>query len=177
MNEKDIKDIYELSPMQQGMLFHSLAAPESAAYINRISYILKGDLDVPAFKRAWQKLVDLHPVLRSSFHWKDVEKPLQVVHGEAKLSLEIGEWRGLSPDEQEERLDAYLKEEGRRGFNLTEAPLMRLALFRCADDIYQFVICQHHMLMDGWSRPLILKETFAYYEAFRRGQNVQLELP
>lgn len=177
MNKKDIKDIYELSPMQQGMLFHSLAAPESGAYIIRISHILKGDLDVPAFERAWQRVVDRHPVFRSSFHSEDFDKPLQVVHRQAKLSLEQQDWREFTLAEQGEHLDAYFREEGRRGFNLTEVPLMRLALFRCADDTYQFVISQHHILMDGWCRPLIFKEASTFYEAFCRGENIQLELP
>ncbi|MDH5597132.1 MAG: amino acid adenylation domain-containing protein [Candidatus Peregrinibacteria bacterium] len=177
MSQKDIEDIYELSPMQQGMLFHSLASPESGAYSNRISYILKGDLDIPAFERAWQKVVDRHPVFRSSFHSEDFDKPLQVVHKQARLSLEQQDWRNISVTEQQERLDTYLKEEGRRGFILTQAPLMRLALFRCSEDTYQFVMSQHHLLMDGWCRPLIFKEASTFYEAFRHGKDIQLELP
>ncbi len=177
MNVENIEDIYELSPMQQGMLFHSLDAPESGVYCVRVSYTLRGSLDVSAFERAWQQVVDRHPVLRTSFYWEDLEKPLQVVHRWVKLTLERQDWRKLSLTEREERLGAYLKEEGRRGFKLTEAPLMRLALIQWAEDAYQFVLSQHHLLLDGWCKRLLFKEVFSFYEAFRRAQNIHMELP
>jgi hypothetical protein len=177
MNVDNIEDIYELSPMQQGMLFHSLDAPESGVYCSRVSYTLSGNLDVSAFERAWQQVVDRHPVLRTSFYWEELEKPLQVVHRYAKLLFEFQDWQKLSPTEQESRLQIYLKEEGRHGFKLMEAPLIRLALFQYTEGVYQFVVVHHHMLLDGWCKALLFKEVFDFYEAFRRGQNIRLEQP
>ena len=73
----DIEDLYELSPMQQGMLFHSLAAPDPGVYLITFSYALRGRLDVDALERAWQRVVDRNPILRTSFHWGEIQKPLQ----------------------------------------------------------------------------------------------------
>ena len=98
-----IEDIYELSPTQQGMLFHSLYAPETGVYILLSCLTLHGTLNVPAFERAWQRVLDRHSALRTSFHWEEADKPLQVVHRQVKLPLERHDWRGLAPDEQEER--------------------------------------------------------------------------
>ncbi len=96
MKMESIEDIYELSPMQQGMLFHTLYAPGSEVYFNQLSYALHGDLNVSAFRQAWQQIVDRHSVLRTSFYWEDLDKPVQVVHRRGALSLEQQDWRDLS---------------------------------------------------------------------------------
>src|SRR5262249_9591351 len=134
-------------------------------------------VDAQAFQQAWQKVVDRHPVLRTSFHWENLEKPLQVVHRHVQVPLDQIDCRGLTPAEQEERLQTYLQENRRRGFGLTQVPLLRLGLIRLAEESYQYVWSHHHLLWDGWSGPLILKEFLAFYEALRRGQNLNLKPP
>ncbi|RMF32481.1 MAG: non-ribosomal peptide synthetase, partial [Chloroflexi bacterium] len=175
MSKRNIEAVYPLSPMQQGMLFHSLYAPESGVYVEQLSCTLRGDLDVPAFRRAWQRVVDRHAVLRTSFVWKQLDKTLQVVHRQVTIPLEQQDWRGLSPAQQQARLDAFLQQERRRGFDLSHPPLARLALMRTAEDAHIFVWSHHHILLDGWSLPLILGEVFALYEAFRQGRDLYLK--
>jgi amino acid adenylation domain-containing protein/non-ribosomal peptide synthase protein (TIGR01720 family) len=174
---QQIEDVYELSPLQQGMLYHCLRAPASNMYFHQIAYTLQGDLDLLAFQNAWQRVVDRHPVLRTSFHWENLDKPRQVVHRRASLPLEQLDWHGLDPTEQEGRLQAYLQADQQRGFVLTQPPLVRLALIRTGDDTYEYIWSQHHILWDGWSGPLILKEFVAFYEAFRQGRELILEPP
>lgn len=70
VSKKDIESIYPLSPMQQGMLFHSLYNPESKTYLSQIQITLQGNLDISAFQQAWQKVVDRHSILRTCFAWK-----------------------------------------------------------------------------------------------------------
>ncbi len=161
--------------MQQGMLFHSLYAPEPGAYFEQLSCTLRGDLDIPAFEQAWQRVAERHAVLRTSFVWKHLDKTLQVVHRRVTLPLEKQDWRGMSPVEQEARLEAYLQRERHRGFDLSQAPLIRLALMRTVEDAHYFVWSHHHILLDGWSLPLLLNEVFTLYEAFHRGQDLHLE--
>jgi len=174
MDTRNIEDIYPLSPMQQGMLFHSLYAPETGVYFEQSSYTLRGDLNIPAFERAWQRVIDRHPVLRTAFVWEGLDEPLQVVHRRVELPLEKQDWRGLSEDEQETRLEAFLQADRERGFDLGKAPLIRLTLIRTADDVYHFVWSHHHLLLDGWSQPILVREVFALYEAFQRGQDISL---
>ncbi len=168
------EDSYPLSPMQQGMLFHSLFAPQSGLYIEQLICSLHECLDVPAFERAWRRIVERHPVLRTSFHWEDGREPLQEVHRHVGAPWEYLDLRGLTTRRQKSRLETFLEADRRRGFNLTEAPLMRLALFRWAETDYRFVWTFHHALLDGRSSMLVLKELFACYEAFRRCQDVNL---
>ncbi len=174
---KNIEDSYPLSPMQQGMLFHSLHAPQSGVDIEQITCAMHEDLNVSAFKRSWQRLVERHPVLRTSFCWEGVNEPIQEVHKQITLPWVEQDWRGVSARQQEKRLEVYLQTDRRRGFELTDAPLMRLALFRVAEAGYQLVWTFHHAVLDGRSFPLVLKELFAFYQAFCQDQELKLEQP
>src|SRR5215510_5116520 len=173
----NIDDIYELSPMQQGMLFHTLYDPKSGVYFEQLSCTLRGDLNISAFKRAWQHLMERHPALRTSFYWEDLDKPLQVVHTQVELPCEQQDWRGLTLSKQHERLETFLQIDRGQGFALDQAPLMRCALIQAAENIYHFIWSYHHLLVDGWCIPVILKEVFIFYTAFDQGQRVSLDSP
>src|SRR5947208_2989709 len=123
-----IEDIYPLSPMQQGLLFHSLYSEGTGVYVQQMSCTFEGKLNGPAFERAWQRIVDRHAILRTAFVWEDLEEPVQVIQRNVALPLERQDWRNLSASDQDARLSQLLEEDRRRGFALTEAPLMRLWL-------------------------------------------------
>ncbi|MDZ7342542.1 MAG: condensation domain-containing protein, partial [candidate division KSB1 bacterium] len=170
MQSENIQDMYPLSPMQQGMLFHSLYTPGTGVYIEQLSCHLRGQLNVAAFEQSWQTLVDRHPVLRTAFLWEDLDEPLQIVHKQVTIGLRRLDWRHLSPEMQAQQLQELIDEEKKEGFDLSEAPLMRLTLIQEADDLHRFIWIHHHILFDGWSLPLLLDEVFAIYEALSRRQ-------
>ncbi|OKH59462.1 non-ribosomal peptide synthetase [Scytonema sp. HK-05] len=173
-NWKNIADIYPLSSVQQGMLFHTLYAPDSGVYCQQFSCTFAGNLDVEAFTAAWQQVVARHVVLQTAFTWKYSEQPLQVVYRQVKLPLEIYSWTGLSPQEQQQQLATFIEQDQQRGFELSKAPLMRLTLIQMSDDVYQFVWSYHHILLDGWSLPLVFTEVLGYYKALSVGQELHL---
>src|SRR5919109_2303073 len=176
-HNRNIESIYPLSPMQQGMLFHALYAPESGVYCEQMSCSLNGNLNVSAFKQAWQQVVQRYPALRTLFVWRHRKEPLQVVRARVTLPWVEEDWRGCSPLERHGRLEAFLEADRARGFDLGQAPLMRCALLREAEDAYRFVLGFHHLLMDGWSLSLVLKEILAFYESYCRGRELSLESP
>jgi acyl transferase domain-containing protein/aryl carrier-like protein len=163
-----------LTPMQQNMLFRRLHYPETGLYLWLSVFPIR-KLDVPAFERAWQWVIDRHANLRTSFVWERVEQPFQIIHPQVKVSIEQEDWRDLPSEMQMERLEAYLQATRRQGFDLAQASPMRLALFQVAHDDYRFVWSINYMLLDGWSYGLILKELFAFYDAYSQGQ--ELDLP
>ncbi len=177
LGRQRVEDVYPLSPLQEGLLFHTLYAPGSGIYVEQFAGVLRGDLDAAALRRAWQAVVDRHPVLRSSFHWRDLDEPLQVVHARAELPWEERDWRGLSETERAERLRLLVEGDWRQGFDLERAPLMRCSVVRLAEDAWHFLWSHHHLLLDGWSWPLVLREVFACYEAFRAGAEPALPSP
>ena len=160
-----IEDLYRLSPLQEGMLFESLYAAEADAYVVQTCWTLAGDLDPAALRWAWEQIVRRHAVLRTSFHWEEMERPHQVVHREVELPWIEEDWRGVPPDERERRLE----QDRREGFDLESAPLFRLRLIRLEDESWSHVWTQHHLLFDGWSTGRLLYELFAAYADFRRG--------
>ena len=172
-----IEDIYPLSPMQQGMLFHNVFAPQSSMYFEQMSCAVRGELDLAALERAWQGVMDRHPVLRSSFAWEELDEPVQIVESEVKVPLTVMDWTMLDQPEQSSRLNEFLAADRAAGFNLQEAPLMRVALIRMGAQQSQLVWSHHHVLVDGWSLPLLLREVFALYEAHRKGEPLELTPP
>ena len=174
MSEKKIEAAYTLSPAQQGMLFHALYAPQSRAYFSQVSCVFRDDLDAEAFERAWQLCAARHAVLRTAFVWEGVEQPMQVVGSRVRVPLTHLDWRGADEAEQRARLCALLEEDRARGFQLSRAPVMRLHAIRTGERLHQLVWSFHHILLDGWSQALVLKEVFALYEAERRGAEVRL---
>src|SRR2546429_35455 len=144
MNRKNIESIVPLSPAQQGMLFESIRASESGIHIEQTVHAFRGKLDIAAFERAWQWVTDRHAILRTGFVWKEQVEPLQIALRSVAISINQQDWRELSSSEQETRLEAYLGEDRPRGFELSKAPLMRMALFHLGDENYRFVWTHHH---------------------------------
>ena len=177
MSNGNIEAIYPLSPLQEGMLFHHLLTPEATAYFVQMSCTLSGDLDVAAFKRAWSKVIERHAVLRTFFTWEQRDKPLQVVIAQMPLPWTQYDWRDTPPAEQEQRFTSLITEDQQRSFDLSRAPLVRLTLAQLAENRYRFLWSFHHILLDGWSMPLLLKEIFFYYNAYRNNQEAELEKP
>ena len=174
---KSVEAIYGLSPMQQGMQFHSLNAPESGVYIQQLCCRLRGSLNHEAFARAWQQVVDRHSILRTAFVWEGLEKPLQAVHHRVEFQIELFDWRSLSAAAQSEALAQCLEADRRQGFQLTKAPLMRVRLIHLSETEYVLIWTHHHMIMDGWSVAILLKEIFDLYEAGPRHVEAGLNGP
>ena len=174
MNLNHIEDIYPLSPMQQGMLFHTIYASGSNIYFTQFCCTLKGQLDIENLERAWQQTVNRHPTLRTSFMWEGLDQPVQVVSRQVSMPLTQHDWRAFSETEQHKRIAEFISADRRRGFELSKPPLMRLALFQLADETFHFVWSCHHILMDGWSLGLLMTELFTFYEAARHRQQPAL---
>ncbi len=156
-----IEDIYPLSPMQHGMLFHSLYEQASGDYLNQLRVDVHG-LDPARFRAAWQAALDSHDILRAGFLWQgDLEQPLQVIHKHLELPFAEHDWRGR--EALAEALDELAASERRRGFELEQAPLLRLVLVRMDEERYHLVYTHHHILLDGWSSAQLLGEVLARY--------------
>ncbi|NIE76381.1 amino acid adenylation domain-containing protein [Pantoea sp. Ap-967] len=155
-----LADLLPLSPMQQGLLYHSLLGQGEASYINQMRLAIEG-LEPERFRDAWQATLQAHPVLRSGFAWDGLPQPLQRVQRQATLPFECLDWRGRADHEQ--ALQALALQERERGFDLREAPLLRLVLVRLGEAQWVLIYTHHHLLMDGWSNGLLLAEVLRRY--------------
>jgi hypothetical protein len=166
--KKTVEAIYPLSPQQQGMLFETLAAPQSGIHLEQLTCHLEGELDRPTFARAWKALLARHAILRTAFAWQDQPRPLQIVLRDVEMPIAEEDWRDLSAAAAAERLQAFLDADRRLGFKLSKPPLMRLTLLNTGQGARILVWSHHHILMDGWCRPVLLRELFALYDDFCR---------
>ena len=167
--ESEIEDVYELSPTQEGMLFHGLEGEFSGVDLEQVIADLPEALEESAFLEAWQRVIARHPILRTAFRWDGPEGPRQEVHRQAALPCRRHDWRTLTKEALEARLAALLAEDRREGIDLSRAPLQRLTLIRDSVGCRRFVWTFHHALLDGRSFPIVLREVFGAYEAIRGG--------
>ena len=159
-----IKDIYGLVPLQQGILFHSIYNKDTGIYLNQLTANLYGDVNLQIFQECWNELLLRHDILRSSFHWKELESPVQAVHGPLKIPWANEDWRDMSPDDQYQKFESFIKADRAKGFDLEKPPLVRIFIVKLDDKKYRFCLSHHHIVMDGWSRSNLFKELFYRYE-------------
>ncbi|WP_419709281.1 amino acid adenylation domain-containing protein [Pseudomonas sp. NFX224] len=150
-----LEDLYPLSPMQQGMLFHTLYEPQVGAYISQLRLDI-GGLDTERFTRSWQAAVERHDILRSSFHWQGLDVAHQAIARQVGLPLQVLEATDT---------DALADAERAQGFELGSAPLFRLKLVRTGASDWHLIYTSHHILMDGWSNAQLLAEVIQHYAA------------
>ncbi|BCA53908.1 hypothetical protein W02_10480 [Nitrospira sp. KM1] len=172
-----IEAMYYLSPLQQGLLFHRITDAGADPYFYQYRYTLKGPFDIEAFERAWQQVVDCHAVLRTAFAWENLDKAVQVVRRHADVRIERHDWTAIPASEHVQKLDALLDRDRTAGIDLLMAPLMRLQLIRVQAAEWILVNSHHHLIVDGWSLALVLKDLLTAYEGQQRGAAVQLSSP
>lgn len=148
------------------MLFESLSGSEQGIHIEQFVFLLEGSLDKDSFLKAWEKVVEHNSILRECFVWKNQEEPLQVVLPGVKLPVQWESWGNLSQDEESKRLEALLAKDRKEGFSLSKAPLMRILVITRNEKSHRLVLTAHHLLLDGWSLILVLKQFFTCYQAF-----------
>jgi amino acid adenylation domain-containing protein len=174
---EDIEVTYPLSPMQEGMLFHSLYDVVAGVDIEQMVCYLHEPLSLPALERAWARVAERHAILRTSFRWENLASPRQAVHAKVTVPFAVERWQGTPASEVEARLKVFLKADRRRGFNMMAAPLMRVSVLTLGETEHIMVWTFHHALLDGRSFPLLLNEVFSFHEAFVAGKDISPPLP
>ncbi|MFD8495080.1 amino acid adenylation domain-containing protein [Amycolatopsis sp. NPDC059657] len=153
-----IEDIYPLTPMQSGILYDSMMAPDSNAYVAQFDVVVAGVTDPVALGAAWQRVVDRTPVLRTELVTEGVDEPLQLVRREVRV-----------PITHHESAEGVLEREWARGLKATDRPLMRVALIRLSDTEVRMIWTTHHILLDGWSGHRLLGDVCAAYSGLPAG--------
>ena len=157
---------YSLSPSQLETLRQARRNPTSRTYVHQVVCSLDTSIDSTVFRRAWQRVVDRHPILRTRFRFEDFHEPAQEVLHQVLVSVDE---RDLTDDVKEDRLEAFLHTDRQRGFGFDDAPLMRVTVLRLTDGEHKFVWTFCDGLLDDSGYRSILKEVLTCYEALCRG--------
>ncbi|MFE0106754.1 amino acid adenylation domain-containing protein [Streptomyces sp. NPDC059009] len=159
-----IEDVLPLSPLQEGMLFQALYDEDGPdLYVHQLLLDLEGPLDARALRRAARTLLQRHANLRVGFRHDRSSEPVQLVHARVPVPWEQIDLSALDADKQQAELARHADEDRARGFDLTRPPLLRFTVFRLAPDRFRLMLTKHHILMDGWSVPVLVRELFELY--------------
>jgi len=169
LSADQVREIYPLSPVQQGMLFHTLLEPAASPYQEQAVHTLSGRLDPECFARACQALVDRHPILRTVFY-QGRRRPLQIVLAALRLPLSCYDLRRLAPADRPHAWEHLRQEIFRRPLSVTAGPLLRLSLVLISGDEIRFVWTFNHVILDGWSSRLLLADLLAVHDRLARGR-------
>ncbi|QBF25981.1 amino acid adenylation domain-containing protein [Pseudomonas tructae] len=172
-----IDDVYPLTPMQEGLLLHTLLEPGTGIYYMQDRYRINSALDPQRFAAAWQAVVGRHEALRASFSWNAGEAMLQIIHKPGSTPVDYQDWSDISEIDQQTRLQALHKQEREAGFDLLQRPPFHLRLLRVGEDRYWFMMSNHHILIDAWCRSLLMNDFFEIYLAMGEGRQAQLPVP
>ena len=168
-----MEGLYRLSGLQEGMLFHGLyeGRGRGGSYVTQMSFEAEG-LEVGAFKGSWAAVLRRHSILRSGFYAEGLRVPVQCVYREVRMPVAEADYRGMKEEEQEGAIRAYEEADRERGFDFGVAPLMRVSLLRIGEGRWRVLWTVHHLLLDGWSKSVLMEEFLRTYEGLVRGEEM-----
>ncbi|MGF7034440.1 amino acid adenylation domain-containing protein/non-ribosomal peptide synthase protein (TIGR01720 family) [Paenibacillus mucilaginosus] len=170
----ELEDVYPLTPMQAGMLFHSRYEPKSGAYFEQVTYNLYGTFDSEAFEKSLNGLISRHAVLRTNFLFGASDRPLQAVFRSRRAEYRYEDLRSLDEADREGHMAAVIAEDAARGFDLGSDLLLRIRVLRSSETAYRFIWSFHHIIMDGWCLSVVNGEVFERYSAELEGREAVL---
>ena len=168
-DKKNIQDILSLTPMQQGMLFHYLKAPGSDLYFEQLNLEITGEIVIEIFKKAWDFVIESNEMLRTIFRWENLENPIQIILKKHHLQPGHYDFPGNESSEKKKWVERIKSEDRKKRFDLREVPF-RVTLCKLERSKYVMIISSHHILYDGWSSGIILKEFFKAYDDLSNGK-------
>ena len=158
MNLENVEDVYRLSPMQEGMLLHSISHPQSGVFVQQICHELIGEVEISSLQDTWQDIMQMFDVLRTVFLWDGLDEPLQVVRQQVEQKWSGLDWTGYTSEQHQEELSSLLANDRRTGFDLAKAPVGRHILIQLNPSHWWWLWSYHHIQLDGWSTSIVLQE-------------------
>ena len=163
VHQSDISDIYALTPLQEGLLFHSLYEENTSAYIVQFQCDLVGTFSKASFDKAWAYLLEKHTILRTAIFTEALDLPVQCVYDRVKMPVTEIDYSKLSEEAKNKAVATFLENERTSGFALDQAPLFRVTLLNLGNNRTCMVFTNHHILWDGWSFSSLMGSFMACY--------------
>lgn len=162
--ERALEDVLPLTPLQEGLLFHA-GSDQDDVYTVRTTIGLTGPVDPDRLRTAWATVLSRYPNLRVGFWYEDLDRPVQFVAREATVPVRFVDLSAATPEETRHELARIAEDEDRIPFDLTIAPPLRCVLVRHSPTEHTLVLTNHHIVLDGWSMPLLVRELMEAYSA------------
>lgn len=174
LDRNNISSMYALSPVQEGILFHSsylysTGVKNNTTYHTQFDVGFSSAVDVEVFKKAWSFVINNHTILRTGFIYDKLNVPVQFVNKEVDLPLRFFDFTNFSKEEKEAKFKELKNEDRHKDFDFTTPPLMRITLVKLDQDSFKMIWTKHHVLWDGWSGQIIIQEVIKAYKDFLKG--------
>ena len=170
LDKKNIEDILALTPMQEGMLFHFLKESQSNHYFVQLSINITGGIDLKLFERAWNIVIENNELLRVVFQWEKLKKPAQVILKKHKVNLKFYDFSALTDGfKRKQQVEKIKRDDRNEKFDLQEVPF-RIILSKLDMQRWVLIISYNHIIFDGWSTGIILKEFVTTYSNLFKGR-------
>lgn len=173
LDKNNVEDILPLTGLQEGMLFHYMLTPDSLDYHEQISISLAGDIKIDLLQKAWDFVIEQNEMLRSVFRWKGIDKPIQAILKNHKVVIKEYDFSNEDIPVRERLIQDIKSSDFRSRINL-ENETLRVYLCKCSNNEYNMIISNHHILYDGWSNAIIIKELLSAYRTLYRGMDIKL---
>ncbi|WP_113970949.1 non-ribosomal peptide synthetase [Rossellomorea aquimaris] len=173
---KETEDIFPMSDIELGMVYHSIANPKEAIYHDQFVYqINDNDFKLNIFQKAFEEMMNKHGILRTSFNLEDYEVPVQLVHKKVETKLQVENLEGLEQSEQEDFIKTHLKKDRNEPFSPVKAPLWRIKIYLLGEGYICLTWSFHHAIMDGWSVASFFTELSNTYFEIKNNPEYRLE--
>ncbi|GEM_PF-2672677 len=174
MDKSNVEEIHPLSYLQKALLMHHLKEKNDEGFI-QVKCMLEGNLDHTLFKKSIEKVIDLHKALRTSIHWKNISKPMQVVHKKVAYDWEEKDLSQLSKKDKNGCVEDYLSSDQKKGLQLDVVPVFRFSLFKLANNQFILIWSCHHILIDGWSTSIVLEQILKVYDLLVTNREIDFD--
>ncbi|AEY65543.1 non-ribosomal peptide synthetase [Clostridium sp. BNL1100] len=170
LDKKNIEDILALTPMQEGILFHYISNPKSRQYFEQLSLRLNGPFDLEVLQKTWNFVAENNEILRTFFRWDKLEKPVQIVLRNYEIPVRYYDISMIDKNIKIKNLEEIKLKDREESLNISKEPF-RITFCKLEVDNFEMIISNHHILYDGWSNAILLKEFFHAYQAIFQGEN------
>ncbi|MFC6021711.1 amino acid adenylation domain-containing protein [Plantactinospora solaniradicis] len=166
-NQTPVEDIWPLSPLQEGLLFHTVYDEQTTTmYTAQFVTAVDGPLDPAVLRASWQAVLDRHASLRAGFRQlAGRQRPVQVIARRLDIPWHEADLGGLAEDAATAEAERLAVEATTQPFDVTAPPLLRVSLVRLAPEKHRMILTLHHILVDGWSLPILMRELWSAYDA------------
>ncbi|MFS0915990.1 amino acid adenylation domain-containing protein [Brevibacillus sp. 179-C 1.1 NHS] len=172
-----MQKVYPLTPMQEGILYHSLLDPGDQSFFVQLSFGIKGDLQKPLLEQSLQHLIMRNDIFRTVFNTDKAKQPIQIVLEQRKSQISYTDLSSYAGQEQDSLLASMKEQDRAKGFDLTRDLLIRLSVFKKGEADFHLLLSFHHIIVDGWSLGPIIEELFAIYQALAENTDPRLPEP
>jgi fengycin family lipopeptide synthetase E len=174
LTKENVKTVYGLTPMQEGILLDFAKNPQSTAYVEQFDFCLQGDVNADAVQKSFAALIHKYDVLRSLFSFKKTDRPKQIVLKQWLPQLNEVDYSYLSDLQIEDAWSQFKEQDRQKSFNLSQEQLIRLSLVKLGSNKSQLLLTFHHIILDGWCFSQLLGDFFGYYDTFCNHPNAQI---